>query len=50
MDVFGDDYRVIGLLYNLFIIVPGLVVSVRRLHNFGKSGWMMLILLIPFFG
>jgi uncharacterized membrane protein YhaH (DUF805 family) len=30
--------------------LPGLAVAVRRLHDLGKSGWMMLIGLIPFVG
>ncbi|WP_420918301.1 DUF805 domain-containing protein [Streptomyces caniscabiei] len=29
-------------------IVPMLTVSVRRLHDTGKSGWAMFIVLIPF--
>jgi uncharacterized membrane protein YhaH (DUF805 family) len=29
------------------LIVPMLTVSVRRLHDTGKSGWRMLIALIP---
>ncbi|MCW2673094.1 MAG: hypothetical protein JWP14_1683 [Frankiales bacterium] len=32
------------------IIVPSLAVSVRRLHDTGKSGWFLLIGLIPFVG
>lgn len=37
-------------LYILFILIPGLAVSVRRLHDTGKSGWMLLVALIPFVG
>ncbi|WP_406340531.1 DUF805 domain-containing protein [Streptomyces sp. NBC_01578] len=32
------------------LIVPMLAVSVRRLHDTGKSGWRMLIALIPVVG
>ncbi|MGY4907191.1 DUF805 domain-containing protein [Streptomyces sp. 900116325] len=32
------------------LIVPMLAVSVRRLHDTGKSGWRMLIALIPVAG
>jgi uncharacterized membrane protein YhaH (DUF805 family) len=32
------------------LIVPMLTVSVRRLHDTGKSGWSMLISLIPVVG
>ena len=37
-------------LYTLFVLIPGLAVMVRRLHDVGKSGWMALILLIPIIG
>lgn len=43
-------YGYIYALYCLVVLVPGLAVSVRRLHDVGKSGWMMLICLIPFIG
>jgi uncharacterized membrane protein YhaH (DUF805 family) len=42
-----------GLLTGLFgfaMIVPGLAVSVRRLHDTDKSGWWLLIGLIPLIG
>jgi uncharacterized membrane protein YhaH (DUF805 family) len=34
-------------LYSLFIFVPNLSVTARRLHDIGKSGWYMLICYIP---
>ncbi len=37
-------------LYTLAVFIPGLAVSVRRLHDIGKSGWMILISLIPIIG
>lgn len=37
-------------LYSLFVFIPGLAAGVRRLHDTGKSGWMMLLLLIPIIG
>lgn len=42
-----------GLFYGLYVLamfIPGLAVSVRRLHDVGKSGWMILITLIPLIG
>ena len=41
---------VLGGLYSLLVLIPGLAVSVRRLHDVGKSGWMLLIVLIPLIG
>src|SRR3954468_13645450 len=37
-------------LYSLFVLIPGLAVAVRRLHDTGKSGWMILVSLIPIIG
>jgi uncharacterized membrane protein YhaH (DUF805 family)/Flp pilus assembly protein TadD len=43
-------YGLFYILYTLAILIPGLAVSVRRLHDVGKSGWMILISLIPIIG
>jgi len=37
-------------LYALAMIIPSLAVAIRRLHDTGKSGWMMLLCLIPLIG
>ena len=41
---------VIGWLLSVALVVPGIAVSVRRLHDIGKSGWSLLLLLIPIIG
>ena len=46
----GVGYGPIYGLYLLAIIIPSLAVAVRRLHDVGKSGWMILISLIPIVG
>ena len=43
-------YGVFYFLYCLAVLIPGLAVTVRRLHDTGRSGWMFLICLIPFIG
>jgi uncharacterized membrane protein YhaH (DUF805 family) len=40
----------ISMVYGLGVLLPSLAVSVRRLHDRGKSGWMLLISLIPVAG
>jgi uncharacterized membrane protein YhaH (DUF805 family) len=37
-------------LYGLAVLLPGLAVSVRRLHDTNRSGWWLLIGLIPVVG
>jgi uncharacterized membrane protein YhaH (DUF805 family) len=46
----GMPYGAIYGLYTLFVLIPSLAVAVRRLHDIGKSGWMILIALIPIIG
>ncbi len=43
-------YGYLYLLYALVTFLPGLAVSVRRLHDVDKSGWFLFISLIPIIG
>lgn len=38
------------MAYGLATLIPSLAVAVRRMHDLGKSGWMILISLIPIIG
>ena len=40
----------LSLLYMLVTIIPSLAVTVRRLHDTGRSGMWMLILFVPLIG
>lgn len=40
----------LGMVYLLAILVPGLAVTIRRLHDTGKSGCWICIGLIPLIG
>lgn len=46
----GIGYGPIYLVYALVVFLPSLGVSVRRLHDVGKSGWYLFISLIPIIG
>jgi uncharacterized membrane protein YhaH (DUF805 family) len=37
-------------LYSLAIFLPSLAVTIRRLHDTNRSGWWVLISLVPFIG
>ncbi|VWD41690.1 DUF805 domain-containing protein [Burkholderia lata] len=37
-------------LVSLALVIPGIAVSVRRLHDTGRSGWFLLLALIPIVG
>lgn len=43
-------FGIIGLLFCLALIIPGIAVGIRRLHDVGKSGWWLLISLVPVVG
>ena len=43
-------FAVVYGLAALAVIVPGLAVVVRRLHDTDKSGWFVLLGLVPFVG
>ena len=36
--------------YYFFVLIPTMALTVRRLHDIGKSGWFYLIALIPYIG
>src|SRR3954471_16059002 len=50
IDAIIGSFGVISGLVALGLFLPGLAVGVRRLHDIDKSGWWILILLIPIVG
>ena len=42
--------HVLSALLGIALILPGLSVSVRRLHDIDRSGWWILIGLVPLIG
>lgn len=48
--VIGDDTGILGLLYSLAVLIPGIAVFVRRLHDTNHSGWWFFIALVPLIG
>jgi uncharacterized membrane protein YhaH (DUF805 family) len=34
---------VLSNIYSLAVLIPGIAVGVRRMHDVGKSGWFLLI-------
>lgn len=50
IDMEGIGYGPLYIIYGLGTLIPSIAVGVRRLHDVGKSGWMLLIALIPIIG
>ena len=46
----SDVFVIVGALYGLAVLIPSIAVGVRRLHDTDKSGWWLLIGLIPCVG
>ena len=46
----GIILSVLLVLYGLLVFIPSLAVVIRRLHDQDKSGWFILLGLIPFVG
>ena len=40
----------ISALFSIAVMLPGLAVGTRRLHDIDKSGWFQLLFLIPLIG
>lgn len=43
-------YPIVAGIAVLAHIIPGLAVGVRRMHDLDKSGWMLLVSIIPIVG
>ena len=46
----SSAFYILSFIYFLAVLVPSLAVAVRRLHDTDKSGWFMLLALIPIVG
>jgi len=48
--LFDSTGYIVASVVTLAIFLPNLAVTVRRLHDTGRSGWWLLIVFIPFVG
>jgi uncharacterized membrane protein YhaH (DUF805 family) len=48
--LFGGGRTPITTIASLAMLLPGLAVTVRRLHDIDKSGWWIFLDLVPFVG
>ncbi|MEM8859196.1 MAG: DUF805 domain-containing protein [Chloroflexota bacterium] len=45
-----SGFSPLSSLYSLAVLIPSVAVGIRRLHDTGRSGWWLLIGLIPLIG
>ncbi|MBT2366038.1 DUF805 domain-containing protein [Streptomyces sp. ISL-10] len=50
IDMAAGTYPIIYAIYTLALLLPTLAVTVRRLHDTGRSGWWIFISAIPLVG
>lgn len=43
-------FVLLSILYGIFVFIPGIAVTIRRLHDIGKSGFWILINFVPVVG
>lgn len=48
--VIGTILPDLAWVWSLATLIPGIAIVIRRLHDIGKSGWWMLMGLIPLAG
>lgn len=46
----SGGFQPLTSIFSVISLVPGIAVTVRRLHDTGKSGWWALVGLIPLIG
>ena len=46
----GAGFGILTCIYALAMLIPALAVTVRRLHDTGRSGWWILIQFVPLVG
>ena len=51
--IFGTNdagTNILSSIWSLATLIPGIALDVRRMHDIGKSGWAILISLVPLVG
>lgn len=48
--ILGWIWEFLASLYSLAVLLPAIGVGIRRLHDTGKTGWWLLLQLIPVIG
>jgi len=50
IDLVLGSYPIVSSLAGLALLLPGLSVGIRRLHDTNRTGWWILLLIIPLIG
>ncbi len=47
LNIYPDGYILSVPFYLILVLLPGMAVSVRRLHDIDRSGWKLIWALVP---
>ncbi|HET7187147.1 MAG TPA: DUF805 domain-containing protein [Gemmatimonadaceae bacterium] len=50
MGLSSNAITLLALVYSVAVLVPSLAVWTRRMHDTGRSGWWLLLILVPIIG
>ena len=50
IDTVIGSWGIVSMIYSLAVLVPSITVTVRRLHDTGRPGWWLAIVLVPLIG
>ena len=48
--IIGIPFGPVSLIVTLAMTLPSIALTVRRIHDFGQSGWLFLVTIIPILG
>lgn len=47
---YDNPFGILAPIYSLAVMLPGIAVGIRRLHDTGRSAWWLAISLVPLIG
>ncbi len=52
VDTYGDQIfiPILTVIFYLYSVIPGMAVTIRRLHDQDMSGWLYLLNIVPYIG
>ena len=49
-DYFSNTANIVSFIWTLILVIPSIAISVKRLHDINKTGWLYLLVFVPLIG